>query len=302
MLKTHELKDWQVQLIQKMAESAGDAQRIERIGSVLERGQNVRLDELGQYLLLLKPNAIQPLIQILGTLSNSKSRRIFCDALCHIGKNSVELMIPFVDDSRWYLVRNILYILGRIGKEQAIPAIQRAFQHREPRVRREAVQALGSVGGPKAMEILVKALSDEDGRIRGIGALCLARVGKKEIQPYLLEIMQSKEFAKRDSAEKKAFMDALKIASPGEDPVSLQKLVGKKPKPLGEKKGDVRIKAESPPLQEQASKPVMPEEARRISPQRPAIQGRVMTARRQTPVARKGFRNFLKKWFGFFKI
>lgn len=299
MLKTHELKDWQVHSIQRLADSAGDAQRIERIGNVLEKGKNIRLEELGQYLLLLRSNAIQPLIQVLGTLSNSKARRIICDTLCHIGKNSIELIIPFVDDTRWYLVRNILYVLGRIGKEQAIPAIQRAFQHKEPRVRREAIQALGLVGGTKALEILVKALSDEDGRIRGISALCLARVGKRESQPYLLEIMQSKEFAKRDNAEKKAFMDALKITAPDEDPASLQKLVEKKPKPMGEKKGEVRIKAESPPPQNQVSKPVTQEGPRRSSPQRPAIQGRFMTARRQTPVARRGFRNFFKKCFGF---
>jgi hypothetical protein len=57
---------------------------------------------------------------------------VICDALSEIGKNSSELFTPYVDDPRWYLVRNITYILGRIGKEESIPYIQKVFIHVDP--------------------------------------------------------------------------------------------------------------------------------------------------------------------------
>ena len=99
ILKTYDLQDWQVKAIQQLAESAGDPQRIERIGKVLERREGVRLDEVSAYLKLLKPNSLQPLMKILGDLTNPKARRTVCDAICEIGKNSMDQIIPFLGRS-----------------------------------------------------------------------------------------------------------------------------------------------------------------------------------------------------------
>ncbi len=227
ILKTYELKDWQVEIVQGLIQYGGDAERLERICSFLGKGHGVRWEEVNAYLLLLTPRSIPPLIKALGEMANSKARRLLCDVIVHLGKNHLEQIIPFIDDQRWYLVRNIAYVLGRIGKEQALPAIQKGMSHREVRVRREAVQALGFIGGPKALGLLVKALSDEDVRVRSIAALNLAKVGKDESQPYLLDIIRSKEFSKKEPAEKKAFLDAMGMVDPN---FSLQ-AAGKKGSP-----------------------------------------------------------------------
>ncbi|MEW6376236.1 MAG: HEAT repeat domain-containing protein, partial [Thermodesulfobacteriota bacterium] len=126
ILKTYELKDWQIEIIRKLIVEAGEAQRIERIGRILEKEEGVRLEDVNGYLLLLQRNSIKHLIKLLGELKNSKTRRVICDALSEIGKDAIELFTPFIDDRRWYLVRNIAYILGRIGKEQSFPYIQKA--------------------------------------------------------------------------------------------------------------------------------------------------------------------------------
>jgi HEAT repeat protein len=228
ILKTYELQDWQTKAIRQLAESAGDPERIERIGKVLERRDGVRLDEVNAYLKLLKPNSLQPLMKLLAELSNPKARRTVCDAVCEIGKDSMEQIIPFLGDRRWFLVRNVVYILGRIGKEQAISSFQKALLHREMRVRRETVQALGFIGGPKAFTLLVKTLQDGDVRIRCAAALNLGKVGKKNSLPHLIEVIQSKEFYKRESAEKKAFFDAIGISGANDAIPMLQKLLMKK--------------------------------------------------------------------------
>ncbi len=228
ILKTYELQEWQARAIQQLADSAGDPQRIEKIGKVLERRDGVRLNEVSGYLKLLRPNSLQPLMKLLGDLSNPKARRALCDAVCEIGRDSMEQIIPFLGDRRWFLVRNVVYILGRIGKEQAIPTFQKALLHREMRVRREAVQALGFIGGPKAFPLLVKALRDGETRIRCAAALSLGKVGRKNSLPHLIQMIQSREFHKKDSAEKKAFFDAVGISGSGEAIPILQKLLMKK--------------------------------------------------------------------------
>jgi HEAT repeat protein len=207
--RTYELRDWQLEIIRKFLVDAGDDQRIERIGKLLEQEEGIRLEDVHNYLVLLQRNAIKPLVRLLGERQKSKMRRVICDALSEIGKNAFELFVPYMDDPRWYLVRNIVYILGRIGKEESFPYIQKAFNHEDPRVRREAIQALGFIGGAKAVGLLVKSLKDEDSRIRTIAALNLGKVGNKAALEPLLEIVQSKDFQKRESEEIKAFFDAI---------------------------------------------------------------------------------------------
>lgn len=208
-IKTYDLKDWQMEIIRKLIVDVGEEGRIERIGRILDREEKINLEDLSNYLLLLQRNSIKPLVKLLGELKNSKTRRVLCDALSEIGKNAIELFIPFLEDKRWFLVRNIVYILGRIGKEQSIPYLQKAFSHSEPRVRREVVQALGLIGGQRAISLLQKAINDEDIRIRTMAAINLGKVGKKAALLPLLEVVQSKDFPKREPSEIKAFFDAI---------------------------------------------------------------------------------------------
>lgn len=228
ILKIYDLKDWQVEIIRELIESAGDVPRIERIGRVLEREEGVRLEEVSAFLVLLQRSSIKPLINLLGELKNSKTRRVICDALSEIGKNAIELFISFIDDRRWFLVRNITYILGRIGQEQALPAIQKAFNHDDVRVRREAVQAFGIIGGPKAVGLLVKALSDDDVRIRSMAATNLGKMGKPAALIPLLEVVQSKEFQKKESSEVKSFFDAIGMVGSNEAIPVLQQILERK--------------------------------------------------------------------------
>jgi len=227
-LKTYALKDWQREMVQKFIVGAGEAQRIELIGKILEKEEGIRLEDVSGYLVLLQRNSIQPLIKLLGELKNSKTRRVVCDALAEIGKNAIELITPFIDDRRWFLVRNIVYILGRIGKEQAFPYLQKAFNHGETRVRREAIQAFGLIGGSKAVGVLIRALTDADIRIRAMAAINLGKVGKTTGLASLLEIVQSKEFPKKDPTEIKAFFDAIGMVGSNEVTPVLEELLERK--------------------------------------------------------------------------
>lgn len=228
ILKTYELKDWQIGVIRKLIVEAGEEKRIERIGKLIEEEAGVRLEDAHGYLILLQKNAIPPLIQLLGKLKTSKTRRMVCDGLAEIGKNAIDLFVPFIDDRRWYLVRNIVYILGRMGREQAFPYLQKTFHHEEVRVRRETVQAFGLIGGPKAIGFLVRALTDGDVRIRSMAAINLGKIGKTASLIPLLEVVQSKEFQKNDPAEIKAFFDAIGMIGSNEALPVLRQLLEKK--------------------------------------------------------------------------
>jgi HEAT repeat protein len=243
ILKTYQLADWQIEAIRHFVEILGDAEHTQRVGSILEKGTDLRLEDVSAYLLLLDSRAVPGLIKVLGDLSNSKGRRMLCDVICELAKIKPESLTPFMDDPRWYLVRNLAYIFGRIGSESSLPQIQRAYNHNEPRVRREAVQAAGLIGGPRAAALLTKSLKDPDLRIRSMASINLARVGKKASLPALLEVIQAKDFPKRDPSEVKAFFDAVGSVGSNEALGPLQKILDQKGWFGGGVKDEVRLAA-----------------------------------------------------------
>jgi HEAT repeat protein len=207
-VNSRQLQEWQSKLVKKAIIEAGESGRIEVIGNILKKNEFADIKGALDYFLLLQRNCIPHLCELLGTLTSSKPRRIICDALSKVGRNSIEQMIPFLEDDRWYLVRNIVYILGRIGRKEAVPFIGKALRHEDIRVRREAIQALGLIGGPEAMKHMIRSLEDRDIKIRGIAALNLGRMGEEALDP-LMERMGSKEFFKKDVAEIRSYFKAI---------------------------------------------------------------------------------------------
>ena len=245
ILKTYQLADWQVQAISHFVEIMGDVEHTQRVGAILEKRTDLRLEDVSAYLLLLEPKAVPGLVRVLGDLSNSKGRRMLCDVICELAKGKSESLSPFMDDPRWYLVRNLAYIFGRIGEESSMSHLQKAYSHSEPRVRREAVQAAGLIGGPRAMALLTKSLKDPDLRIRSMASINLARVGKKASLPALLEVIQAKDFPKRDPSEVKAFFDAVGSVGSNEALRPLQQILEQKGWFGGGVKDEVRLAAAS---------------------------------------------------------
>lgn len=207
-LNSHGLQEWQSNLIKKAIIEAGESAKIEIIGGILKKDEFSDIKGALDYFLLLQRNSIPHLCELLGNLSSSKPRRIICDALSKVGKNSIDLMTPFLRDKRWYLVRNIVYILGRIGKKEAVPYVGKALQHQDMRVRREALQALGLIGGPEAMEYTIGSLDDPDIKIRETAAINLGKMGEEALAP-LAERMQSKDFYRKELREIKAHFKAM---------------------------------------------------------------------------------------------
>lgn len=228
LLNSYNPRDWQTNLIKQVIIKAGEPSKIEIIGNVLRRDEFPDLKGAFDYFLLLQHNSISHLCGLLGDLSSSKPRRIICDALSKVGRNSIELMTPFLEDRRWYLVRNIVYILGRIGNPEAVPYLGKALSHSDVRVRREALQALGFIGGSGAMKYMMDSLDDRDPKIRGIAALNLGRMGEDALAP-LMERMLSKEFQKKELQEIRAFFKAVAmIRSNDSIPALYSFLEGKK--------------------------------------------------------------------------
>jgi HEAT repeat protein len=192
---------------------AGSGERIERLKNVLNSEDTKDLDHLHAYLVLHHKNAISSLINLLGTLNKMKPRRILCEAMVELARDETGILINRLTDRRWYTVRNIAYILGKIGNEQVVDALVPLIHHSESRVRKEVLRAYEVLPGFKSKQYLMKFLHDEDSSIRILTAKSLAQsaLGGKVTgaTERLLEIINDVRFKDRDLYEKKEIFDAL---------------------------------------------------------------------------------------------
>lgn len=77
----------------------------------------------------------------------------------------------------WYVVRNAVYLLGKLKDLQSLEALSACLRHEDARVRLETVDALEELGVPEVDDLLKHAIKDSDPKVRGHAAAALARRG-----------------------------------------------------------------------------------------------------------------------------
>jgi hypothetical protein len=102
---------------------------------------------------------------VLGESQQRRNRRLLAEAMAELCREHPERLAPYLSDRRWYVVRNIVHILGWIGGTATVGLLRTALKHPEPRVRYEVVAALGQVEPAAARPVLLKALEGADTRL-----------------------------------------------------------------------------------------------------------------------------------------
>jgi hypothetical protein len=164
---------------------------------------------LTNFLVQLGSSAAPAICDLLGQVNHMKHRRALCEALAISCKDDVEVLISRLGDPRWYVIRNVVYVLGRIAHQGVERALDRALHHDDVRVRKEAVRALGRIESPTSRAYLISAFRDLDATVRVQAAMTLAANRDERAAQSILTVIGSAEFAKRDLTERQAFYEAL---------------------------------------------------------------------------------------------
>jgi HEAT repeat protein len=181
-----------------------------------------------RYMKLLAPDAIPDLCELLARVESRRGRRVMCAVLIHLAKGRIDPFLPFLKDERWFLVRNVLTILGQMKNPSAVKHIRSFVGHGEIRVRREALTALSLIGEREAVEALVTSLRDTDFRIRVSAARSLSRLGRTGLNP-ILQVVLARDFESRSFEEKRGFFEALGRTNAPELIQFLRVLLDKRP-------------------------------------------------------------------------
>jgi HEAT repeat protein len=118
-------------------------------------------------------DCVSPLVRELTAASDLTARRNYRDALVALDHVGVPLLSDMVGDERWFVVRNMVGILGEIRSPDALEHFAVTIRHHDARVRRETILALSKIGGEEAVPLLVRGLGDAEAGLRAAAALGL---------------------------------------------------------------------------------------------------------------------------------
>lgn len=180
-----------------------------QIAPVLNAHPDMDPAVLINFLVQLGPGAAPSVCDLLGQINHMRHRRALCEALAISCRDDVDVLIARLNDSRWYVIRNVVYVLGRIAHQGVERALDRALHHEDVRVRKEAVRALGNIESPTSRAFLVSAFRDSDVGVRVQAAMTLAQRRDDRAAQSILGAIQAPEFGRRDAAERRAFFEAL---------------------------------------------------------------------------------------------
>ncbi len=189
----------------ELHQRAGDRNRIASAVKAANTIPDASAEQFEVYLSGLGRTAFTHMVGMLGDLESFAFRRAVCRVLEARGIEVLDLVGNAVYDKRWFVVRNVTAVLGKIGGERAIDYLKKPLIHPDPRVKKEALTALAHVGTPKAYLLMAEALRDDDEKVRIMVLKYLAQCRKKELLTPLAEGMEEKNFSKKSDEEKRAW-------------------------------------------------------------------------------------------------
>ncbi|MDY7032681.1 MAG: HEAT repeat domain-containing protein [Thermodesulfobacteriota bacterium] len=182
---------------------------IMRFGILLDNGMKLSEKIIHKFSTQLDRSSIPHFIDVLGELETASSRRIVIKILSELGKRDLDLVLKGLADDRWYLVRNTIHILRRIGDRSAVTYIRPAVNHPDPRVRKEAILALGELGQGDSLHVLKDLISDQDESIRIAAIRAVGLMGIPSAKEVILEKIKCNAFKDKSFTEKKECFHAL---------------------------------------------------------------------------------------------
>jgi len=187
----------------------GSEEIVGYLAEILDSGMEIDGKVFEEFANHLEKNAIAPLVKYLGELKTIRARKYAIEALTVTGRKDMPLLARGLDDQRWYVVRNIIYILRKIGDRRAIEYLLRIVRHSDIRVRKEVIRALGELGSREVVQTLRECLDDPEAQVRVAAAKAFAGIGSEAAKKILLDKISGKAFKERDFEEKKEFFEII---------------------------------------------------------------------------------------------
>ena len=149
------------------------------------------------------------LLLVLADTQNARLQRQLGEEIVERCRDNPERLAPGLSDPRWFVVKNVVQMLGTIGGDTVAGMLRAVVHHPEMRVRLEVLSALRNVPPRHARPLLSEMLHEADVRMFCSILHLLSQERDPGTAEWLLASVIDPEFEKRSTEEKRAIYSAL---------------------------------------------------------------------------------------------
>jgi len=163
---------------------------------LLQQLVNKEFSDLGHLFLVIRhlgPKVLGNLIHWLCSTNSLTGRKNLANAIIQLGSAVAPSLLPLLKDDRWYVVRNMLVILGEIGTRECLPALKPLACHADERIRKEAIRCLAKIGGDEVETLFIRLLAEKNPELRRGAISALGTMQSQLAVKALLAIVQAND-------------------------------------------------------------------------------------------------------------
>ncbi|KQC07666.1 MAG: hypothetical protein APR62_06140 [Smithella sp. SDB] len=124
-------------------------------------------NEANQILLRFGNTIINNLLDIMRDVSDSHERVRIMHLIIGMGQKAIPAIKDRINKTApWYYLRNLAYLLGRIGNENDAHMLQPLLFHENNKVQMEAIKSVFQIGGAQRGNLFLSALTQADSQLK----------------------------------------------------------------------------------------------------------------------------------------
>ncbi len=174
-------------LLGELVDADVSRQMVARLGRVQVEEERGRLI---QAYAILGDRIAKALATALTDTEDRMARKTYVAALGAFGSAGAHAVQNMLQDSRWFVVRNGVAVLGDVGGPDAIEHLTASLANEHSGVRRETVLSLAKIGGENAALLVTSMLGDSDPEVRVAAARAVSALKPERAFKPLLEILE----------------------------------------------------------------------------------------------------------------
>lgn len=142
---------------------------------------------------VLKQYLTDPLLDNLSEETDSSIRKFLLYVLTGFRSDVIPEAVRRLSDERWYVVRNMIYLIRECGDIKYIDRIKPFVKHMDRRVSMEAVKALLHFNVPGAFPSIRDYLQSKDPELRDQAVRLVGAYRIRDAVPYLLSFLEKRD-------------------------------------------------------------------------------------------------------------
>ncbi len=163
----------------------------------------------------LKLNLINPMFDALIEDERSSQRKFYLSIMSQLGKDVLKEAVRRLDDERWYVVRNMIYLIREYKGIEHIKKIRPLIKHKNKKICLEALKTIVHFSTPDAFSHIKFFLRGNDPELKEEAIKISGAYKIKKAVPYLLKILKKQDLLGTELHYKLLAVNALgKIGDP----------------------------------------------------------------------------------------